>query len=100
VADRTIRNRKAGKRSVKLVVIVAAVLAVVLTFSIVRLYRENKTLQKNIEALNNNVEIAQEKNQELNERRNTPLSEEEMIRIAHEKFGLVFPNEIVFVPED
>ena len=100
MVDRTIRNRRAGKRSVKLVVIAALVLAAALTFSIIRLYRENRTLQRNIEALNNNVEIAEEKNQELIERKNTPLSEEEMIRVAHEKFGLVFPNEIVFIPED
>ena len=66
----------------------------------IRLYKNNQILNRNIEALEEHVDRVLKENEELEEKRSHPLTEDEMIRIARDKFGLVFPNEIVIVPED
>ena len=89
-----------AKRSVWLIVIIAVVLTTVLSFRWFYLHRENEVLSRNIEVLTDNVSRAEEEQADLEGKRNRPLSKEDMIRIAREKFNLAFPNEIILVPED
>lgn len=100
MAKRTVKNRRIARRSVTLIVIAALLIAAVLSVKMIRLYKENQTLNRNIEAMEEHLEEAREENESLEEKRNHPLSEDEMIRIAREKLGLVFPNEIILIPEN
>ena len=100
LAKRTVKNRRIARRSVTLIVIAALLIAAVLSVKMIRLYKENQTLSRNIEAMEEHLEEAREENEALEEKRNHPLSEDEMIRIAREKLGLVFPNEIILIPEN
>lgn len=100
LAKRTVKNRRIARRSVTLIVIAALLIAAVLSVKMIRLYKENQTLNRNIEAMEEHLEEAREENESLEEKRNHPLSEDEMIRIAREKLGLVFPNEIILIPEN
>ena len=100
LAKRTVKNRRIARRSVTLIVIAALLIAAVLSVKMIRLYKENQTLNRNIEAMEEHLEEAREENEALEEKRNHPLSEDEMIRIAREKLGLVFPNEIILIPEN
>ncbi|MBQ1376428.1 MAG: septum formation initiator family protein [Lachnospiraceae bacterium] len=100
MAKQHIREKRAGKRSVRLIVIFALILAAVLTIRVIGLYKENQDLSYKIEALKENVERVSEEHKELEERRSKPLSDEEMLRLARDRFGLAFPNEIILVPEE
>jgi len=100
MAKQNIRERRAGKRSVRLIVIFALILAAVLTIRVIGLYRENQDLSYKIEALEENVKKVSEEQKDLEEKRSKPLSDEEMLRLAREKFRLAFPNEIILVPEE
>jgi len=100
MAKQNIRERRAGKRSVRLIVIFALILAAVLTIRVIGLYRENQDLSYKIEALEENVKKVSEEQKDLEDKRSKPLSDEEMLRLAREKFRLAFPNEIILVPEE
>ena len=100
MAKRSVRTARMAKRSVWLIVIIAVILTTVLSFRWFSLHKENQVLSRNIEVLTENVSRAEEEQEALEEKRSHPLSKEDMIRIAREKFNLVFPNEIILVPED
>ena len=100
MAGRSVRNKRIAKRNVTLIVIAALLLTAVLSVQIFRVWRANRVLDRNIEALEQNLTQALEENEALEEKRSHPLSEDDMIRIAREKFGMLFPNEIMFVPEN
>ena len=99
MAGGSIRNRKAHKRSVVLALVAVVVLLGLLSVRIYRTHRENMSLMSNESALNASVEAEKERGTILDEQIDRTLSEEEIIDLAHRRFGLVFPNEIVFVPE-
>ena len=67
---------------------------------IAQLWQQISMKDKEIEALKENVERVSEEHKELEERRSKPLSDEEMLRLARDRFGLAFPNEIILVPEE
>lgn len=96
----SIRKQKAHKRSVILALIVAVVFVGVLSFQIFRIHQENGSLMANEAALKAGVEAEEARGAALDEQMDSTLSEQDIIDLAHQRFGLVFPNEIVFVPEE
>lgn len=73
---------------------------VVLLVPALKKRKENEALLKEQEAYMESVAEAQSWAAELQELRNQELTEKQIIEIAREKFGLVFPDEIQFVPEE
>lgn len=87
------------KRGFLFVVIVTAILAIVFSVLMVRNIREIRESKINESLWAASVEEASRKQEELEERKDRPLTEEEMIEIARRRFGLLFPNEIRFLPK-
>ncbi len=96
----SVRRKKANRRSLILVALVAVVLVVFLSVGIISLQRENARLAESRDALKENVEAELEKNEELKENKDAPLSDEEIEDIARDRFGLAYPDEIILVPEE
>ncbi|MBQ4417984.1 MAG: hypothetical protein II868_09870 [Butyrivibrio sp.] len=81
-------------------VIITVLLVLVLGIGIVRANRRLRDLAQGAGAVQAGVETQIAESQELAERQEGGLTIAEIIRIAREKFKLVFPNEIIFVPKD
>ena len=100
MAGKNIRRKKANKNSLFLVVIGAAILSLVLFIGIFRMRTTNAALELNKEALEANVSSAEAEGEILQEEKDRGLTEKDIIAIAREKFGLIFKNEIIFMPDD
>jgi len=100
VAKSTLRRKKANKRNVWLVLFVTAIFVVVLSIGIVKAKKERIEIQNNKEKLEDDVNKAKEKSSELEDEKDKELQEKDIIEIAREKFRLIFPNEIIFIPEE
>ena len=98
MSDGTQRLKKAHRRSVIMVVIVTVILLVAIAIPAVRNYRENQMLQLEQAAYEASLEEAMKRAEELKARANAVLTDEEIIAIARSRFGLVFPDEIIFKP--
>lgn len=94
------RRRKANKKSTVLVICVTAVFVMILGLGIWRMNTMNRELELNKAALEYNVTEANARGEALEKQRGKGLTESEVIRIAREKFGLIFKDEIIFVPEN
>lgn len=99
MAKTNIRKRKANKRAVILVVIVTLIAAAIFLIQAIRLNRENQVLEKQKEALEASLVDEEELKAFLEENKDKDLTREELIELARERFGLVFPDEILFLPE-
>ena len=100
MAGTSIRRRRANKRAVILAVIVLLVIAVIFAVQAVRLHRENEILKKYKEALEESLVSEEEIRAFLEENKDKDLTREELIELARERFGLIFPDEILFLPEE
>lgn len=100
MAKSTLRRKKANKRNVWLVLFVTAIFVVVLSIGIVKAKKERIEIQNNKEKLEDDVNKAKEKSSELEDEKDKELQEKDIIEIAREKFRLIFPNEIIFIPEE
>lgn len=98
--EKNVRKKRAHKRSVALVVIVSMLLSILLLLAILRIREENKALQMNEAQLEANVEKESLKEEDLLQEKNSGLTEKKIIEIAREKFGLIFKDEIIFVPKE
>lgn len=99
MSDGTQRLKKAHRRSVIMVVIVTVILLVAIAIPAVRNYRENQMLQLEQAAYEASLEEAMKRAEELKARANAVLTDEQIIAIARSRFGLVFPDEIIFKPK-
>ncbi len=100
MADHSIRQKKAHQKSVRLVIFVTLVFCALLLVQIIRTEKENAALKEDIEALQESVSAAESRRDELEAQKDRPLTREEIIDLARERFGLVFQNEIIFVPQE
>lgn len=100
MAGTSIRRRRANKRAIILAVVVLLVIAVIFTVQAVRLHRENEILKKQKEALEESLISEEEIRAFLEENKDKDLTREELIELARERFGLIFPDEILFLPEE
>ena len=98
--DSTIMKRKGNKRGVWIAVIAALIISAVFGILIYRQIAVNKELEMNAAALQESVDSESEKNDELLAEKGRELTKEEVIEIARQRFGLVFPDEIIFVPSE
>ena len=86
--------------TIRLVLLVTLVVCVVFTVGIIRNFREQRDLDVHIRDLRESLQAVSEERDALEACRDRELTDEDMIRIARERFGLVFPNEILFMPEE
>ena len=100
MAKTNIRRRRANKRAVILAVIVVLVIAAIFLWQAIRIGRENRILQKQKEALEESLISEEEIRAFLEENKDKDLTREELIELARERFGLLFPDEILFLPEE
>ena len=100
MAGKNIRRRRANKRAIILGVIVLAVISVIFIIQAIRLHRENEILEKQKAAYEEKYEKLKEFNTYLEENKDKELTREELIEIARDRFGLVFPDEIYMIPEE
>lgn len=96
----SIRQKKANKRTVLITVVITVLLVCVLGFGVVRANKRLRDLAAEANAVQSGVETQIAESQALAERQEGGLTIAEIIEIAREKFRLVFPNEIIFVPKD
>ena len=99
MSEGTQRLKKAHRRSVVMVVIVTIILLVAITIPAVRNYQMNLKLQMERVAYEASLEAAKQKAEELKARADAVLTDEQIIAIARARFGLVFPDEIIFKPK-
>ena len=97
---RSVRRDRANKRAIRLVIIVTLVLIAVLMIRIIHVHRENAALLTSEAAVLEELQEEQAKNDALLEKKDRELTVDEIIEIAREKFGLIFKDEILFIPKD
>ena len=100
MSDGAARLKKAHRRSVILVVIATIILLGAFSIPIIRNYEENQKLQLEKAAYEASLQEAVKKSEELKNRANAVLTDEQIIAIARARFGLVFPDEIIFKPSN
>ena len=100
MAGKSVRKERANKRGLKLVILVTLIFIAVFSVLIIRLRKSNEVLYQNQAGLQASVDAEKEKQEELAAQQGGNLSLDEIIRIAKDRFGLVFKNEIIFVPEN
>ena len=96
----SIRQEKANKRSVLVAAVITLLLICVLSFGIVRANKKLRDLSEEAAAVQAGVETQIAESEALAERKEGGLTIAEIIEIARERFRLVFPNEIIFVPKE
>jgi len=97
---RPVKTKIANRRSMRLVVFVSLLVISVLFVKALILREKNLELRKKQEALQATYASEQAENDELKAESSRGFTEEELFEIARQRFGLLFPNEILFVPED
>lgn len=98
--QKPITRKIANRRSIRLAVFVTLLIVSVLFVKALMLREKNIELQKKQAALSAVLSEEQEENAELKAAKDRGFTEEELFEIARQRFGLLFPNEILFVPED
>ena len=93
------RRKHANKKSIRLVVIVMLIFAAILVFQIIRVSRKNQDVEYQMKVLEERLALEEERNALLEAQKDRELTAEEKIRLARIHFGLMFPNEILFVPD-
>ena len=91
---------KTNKLAMILAVVIAIVFVAFFGANTLRNYRENEELAKLESALKESLSAEQSKAIELESEKERELTPEEKIELARKRFGLVFPNEILFLPDE
>ncbi len=94
-----VRNRT-NKLAMILAIVIAVVFVAFFGVNTVRNHLENEELAKLESALRESYENEQERAAALESEMARELTPEEKIELARQRFGLVFPNEILFLPND
>ncbi|MBO4411329.1 MAG: hypothetical protein IK088_05735 [Lachnospiraceae bacterium] len=100
MANGSVRKSRARRRTVILVLIVAAVFVAFFSVKIIQSRKENAELAAEMSRIAESISNAEKESEAIEERKNRELTEDEMIDIARKRFGLLFPNEIIFLPDD
>lgn len=96
----SVLKKRRNRRSVSLAIIVTLILAAVLFTKGYLLREKNLELRRKQAAVASQIAEEQEKNDELKQKKSRGYTEEELFEIARQRFGLVFKNEILLIPED
>lgn len=88
--------RRKKQRKSYLVTITLVLLLIVLGFNMVKLYSKNRALEAREEYLNKQIEDEEDRYESLTEYEKFTKTIEFVEKIAREKLGLVFGNEIIF----
>ena len=83
-----------------LAIVIAVVFVAFFGINTIRIRVENEELAKLESALKESYENEQERAAALESELERELTPEEKIELARHRFGLVFPNEILFLPND
>ncbi|GEM_PF-2470749 len=97
---KSIRKAKANKRAVGLLILVTALLAILLGVGIVMMKIDRDKEEAYLQKLEESVAYESVRQEILAAADGAELTDEDIIRIAREKFGLVFPEDIIFRPEN
>lgn len=100
MSERNVSLRKSHRMATMMLVVMTALFVGVLSFLIFQNQKENEILMRNRDAIAESVREEREREAELSERFGRDLTEDEIIKIARDRFGLVFPNEIILKPVD
>lgn len=100
MANGSVRKSRAHRRTVILVLIVAVVFVAFFSVKIIQVRKENAELAAEMSRIAESISNAEKESESIEERKNRELTDEEMIDIARKRFGLLFPNEIIFLPDD
>lgn len=101
--QKRIRQRKfkamQHKRSMLTVSIVVFMLFVILSVSSVSLHQKKVKYEKQIKLMEELIKEEEKRAEELNELEEYAQTDEYVEDIARDKLGLVYPNEIIFIPK-
>lgn len=99
----TARERRKRKQSNRRHLILALVLVVMvgglISFRVMDMEKQNRQYAAKQEELQKKIEEEDERTQELNEYREYTKTKEFAEKVAKEKFGLLYDNELKFKPE-
>ncbi len=93
-------RKKSKKRQSHLVTITLLLLLIVLGFNMVKLYSKNRALEKQEKYYSDAIEDEMERSENLTEYEKFTKTIEFIEKMAREKLGLVFGNEIIFKEEE
>ncbi len=96
MSRKSVKNRK----KTGIVTIVLALMLVVMSFNIIKLYEKNKEYAAREEELQKEYDKEEELQKELLAYEELTKTIDYIIEIAREKLGLVFENEIIYKPEE
>ncbi|MBO4214183.1 MAG: septum formation initiator family protein [Lachnospiraceae bacterium] len=92
-------RKRNKKRQSHLVTITLLLLLVVLGFNMVKLYSKNRALERQEQYYSDVIEDEMERNENLTEYEKFTKTIEFIEKMARERLGLVFGNEIIFKEE-
>ena len=93
-------DKRAYRVGVILAIIVAAAFVAFFAVRTIRIRMEDEELMRNEAALLESVKAEKDRMAALESEKGRELTPEEMIELARQRYGLVFPNEILFLPDD
>ena len=98
--SRSIRKKRANQRTVIIVLAVTLLFAAVIGVTVLIKRREARELEAEKARLEERYAELQSLASEIAEERGRELTPSEIEALARDRFGLVYPNEIVFIPKD
>lgn len=94
------REKKSYRIGVILALTVAVIFVSFFAIRTIRIRKESEALAKNESVLQESIQAEKERAEQLESEKGRELTPKEMIEIARQRFGLVFPNEILFLPNE
>ena len=98
-SGKIVKMKRANRRGIVLGILAVLLLAAVFTVGIIKVRNANRELKEQKEALEENLSREAEMRESLESLDDGTLSNNEIEDIARERFGLAYPNEIIFVPD-
>lgn len=100
---REVRNtgkKKKRKNGLKIIAVAVLVLFGVITYSSVELHAEKRALEQRLDEREERFREEMERTEELEKERARRQTVHYIIEYARNFFGLVFPDEVILIPED
>lgn len=98
------RRARRKKRTVRVGILAAVTAAVLMTVAFaangIQMRQKNAEYEKEIASLQEQVEEQEERKEDIDAQKEFMQSQEYIEEIAHERLGLVYPNETVFRASD
>ncbi len=91
---------KENRRGVFLIILVVCVLIIALAFQCRSIAEKNAVYGEQIESLEGKIEEEKGRTESIDKLRNYTGTKAYIEKVAREKLGLVYPDEIIFVPSE